>query len=209
MKRYLMALLFLVTCISVPAYSVNDDKWNLSGEGVLYNKDMVTVDSNWNLKLRNGSITLGNGSVMPSTFSTTGAMYNIGITNPGQFGLKVPFVNVGTAVSTGSVIITTATNVNNYIGYGVAATVVATNTVIGVADGFYAQNATGYMTITGYTLVLTSGVVKPGDVLVSSSTLAGYAGPATSTGAANNFGFAKAVSFNNVAGFVLAIMMLR
>lgn len=97
------------------------------------------------------------------------------------YAVKVPFY-AAVAMDQGDVVISS----QNGSGYGSKAAVLATTTVLGVCDGTYAAGSIGYMAVSGYALVLTTGTVAAGNVLVSTggtngTGAAGYAGVTTGT----------------------------
>lgn len=179
MRRYALALIFFfssVTYFTSPSYAANTDIWNLSGQGVYNGKDMVHVDSNYNFRIYNGSIVLGDNALTPSTTNVQTAP---SITTGGFYGLKLPFVNGASTITANGMIIIASTTASGVQGsYG---TFAATTTVLGIADGAYAPAAVGYMTVAGYALVLTTGTIKIGDLLVSTNTTPGRCGAGSGT----------------------------
>lgn len=188
-KKYLIPSLLFVALIGlgVLAKTASTDLFTVTGQGASWGKDIFRITSALGLSLSNSSgtdiftvSTLGN--VQNANNVTAGAA-----TAPSATfypGIKVPFYNAGVAVVQGSVII--ASGSINSTGYGSTAAVLATTTVMGVSDGAYAANAIGYMTIKGYALVLTTGTVMVGNILVSThpggaAGLPGYAGATTGT----------------------------
>lgn len=136
--------------------------------------DAWRVDSTSDFYLYNGDINLGAGGTVPST--TAGAYP----------GIKVPLVNSGTPVTQGMVAVANSTGT----GQGFSLSVLSTTAVVGIWDGTYATGATGYITVGGYALVLTSGAVSAGDVIVSSNTGIGYAGRNTTPTSGTDIGVA-------------------
>lgn len=201
MKLYLLTGL-LILGIGVLIKASNTDIWNLSGQGIYNAKDMVHVDSNYNFRLYNGNLVLGDNALTPSI---NNSLTTPSITVGGYYGLKVPFYNgSGASTALGSVIVasTTYNNATNYEGSMVTA--LATTTILGVSDGIYANGSIGYMTISGYALVQTTGTVVQGTLLVSTDTLKGYTGPATGTVVVGTV-IGTAVT-QNVGSLVLALI---
>ena len=167
MKKYLWGAVFAVL-ISTAGYKLwcaSTDIWAESGQGALNNLDVVRVDgaSTPNLKLGYGDLVLGDGGYAPSsTYS---------------YALQMPYTNqAGASIAAGSVLISSqgATGCTT-------TTALATTTVLGVADATVAYGSVGYAVSYGYALVLTTGSVAIGDLLVATNTAAGYAGRATGT----------------------------
>lgn len=104
-----------------------------------------------------------------------------------DFSVKVPFYNQsGSTLALGSVILTTSGTVTSNGLAGTAAAVLATTTVMGVLDASCTSGAVCFMSVSGFAAVLTTGTVKIGDILVSTSGsngagAAGYAGVTTGT----------------------------
>lgn len=177
------------------------------GGGVWNNIDVMRVDSDANLRLYNGSIVLGDNGVTPSATQTASPAR-------GFYGLKVPFLNgASTTTSVGTVIIASVTTGSflstDSVGVGTFALLNATTTVLGVADGAYAYNTVGYMTIAGYALVHTTGTVFAGDLLVSTAAAQGYA--ISNNSASNGTVIGKAMqnsSANNASGVGNLILAL-
>jgi hypothetical protein len=194
-KKFLMksavgflALILLTVVFTKVGQAIRGDLMDLQFDiAALRGQDAFRVDSTGNLRLYQGDVKLGDAGTTPGYTAPTSQ------TAGNYFGLKVPFYNAGTATTQGTVILasTTATN----FGYGSSAAVLATTTVLGVADGVYANGAVGYMTISGYALVLTTGAVKIGDILISTdgtnaAGAVGYAGAKSSPAAATEIGVA-------------------
>lgn len=195
---FFMAIMAMVMLASTPrANAANTDIWSLGGQGVYWAQDMVKVDSGYDFRLYNGDVVFGANGLNPSTNnSTTTPSTTVG----GYYGVKVPFFN-GASASTanGMIIIASATFNSSTTFEGSFASVAATTTILGVADGVYASGAIGYMTVSGYALVLTTGAVKIGDLLVSTNTTAGYAGVGSGTIAVGTV-IGKALTVGPAAG---------
>ena len=207
MKKKHILFLFLLGIVTVYGLkAANTDKWGIGGDGLYNAKDMVHVDSSWNLRLFNGDIVLGDNVLPPTTDAQSATL-------GGYYGIKVPFFNSSSSsTAEGSVILASTTYTTS--AYGTMAAILATTTVLGVSDGVYAANTTGYMVIAGYALVLTTGAVSPGDILVSTAGslgtgAVGYAGKTTGTQVVGT-GIGKAITKGTAAGgTVLAIINLQ
>lgn len=202
-----MSLMILV----VVGFTARTDITALQGSGSLRNIDVWRIDSTGGIHLAtstaNDALTVTTGSGDLTTWAGDVKMGNYGptVTAGGYPGLKVKFFNGGGTTALGSVIIASVTtNAVAAVAYGTTASVLSTTTVIGVADGTYANGTYGWMTVSGYALVLTTGVVHLGDLLVSSNSVsAGWAGatPTATTGC----DFAVALSTTaSTGGTVLA-----
>lgn len=120
-----------------------------------------------------GSIKLGDNNSTPTLPTAT---------NAANFSLKIPYQNgSGSTITDGSVVVASTTASSLYIGSSVI--LAATTTVMGIADGDLASGANGYMSVAGYALVLTTGTIVVGDILVSTD---GASGLATGFAGANN-----------------------
>lgn len=204
MKRYLLSLLFFFSVLTLPLapmQAANSDVWNISGQGTYNAKDMGHLDSNYNLRLYNGSIYLGDNDLAPSVDNT---QVTPSTTVGGYYGLKVP-IKYTTAVSNGDIVCSS----NVAPGNGLKCVTTSATTIIGVADNTYAAGTVGWMTISGYAVVHTTGTVTMGDLLVSSATVsAGFGG--SGNGGANGTVFGKALSTGIVGGGnTLAIISLQ
>jgi len=107
--------------------------------------------------------------------SGTGASVTLPTTTTGSnFGNWVPVYNVGSAVIQGQLLI--SSNTGTAYVMGAPATLDLLN-VVGVAAESIASGAKGWMVPRGggYAVVLASGAVNIGDVLISSGASAGYA----------------------------------
>lgn len=178
LKLRLGAALTFVLIIGAVALvkSANTDIMNWSGQGLYWAKDMVHIDSGYNLRLYNGNIVLGDSGLTPTTANT---QTTPSITAGGHYGIKIPITNgSGIASADGMVVCSSFTTSSVQ---GTFNTLTATTTVLGIADAAYANGSSMYMTVSGYAMVLTTGTVKIGDLLVSSATTIGRAGSATGT----------------------------
>lgn len=132
-----------------------------------------------------GTFTL-TGRILTSS-STVSTGYKIGnrqanptvtpTTSTGKYyGLQVPFINAGSGtMAAGALVIGVSTGTGlNVPGFTLG--ILSTTTWIGVNTESLAAGATGYMTVAGYGLALTTGTVAIGDELVSTTTTAGYMG---------------------------------
>lgn len=173
--------------------------------GSVYAANIENVTNTKSLEL-DGSLYFGDSQdvkyVTMPTASTAGP----------KFAIKVPFYN-GSPNSTaeGTVILASTTATSNI--YGTFAAILATTTVLGVADGVYASGTKGWMTIMGYCRVLTTGTVNVGDILVSTggtagAGAAGYAGTTTGTQVVGTH-IGKAVSPGTASGGLTTILISR
>jgi hypothetical protein len=124
------------------------------------------------------------------------------------YGVKVPFY-ASVAMVQGDVVLSS----NSMTGYGTIASILSTTSVLGVCDGTYAAGAVGQMTVSGYALVLTTGAVAIGNLVVSTdgsnaAGAAGYAG-ATTASASTVVGtvIGKAMSVGTAAGGLTLIKL--
>jgi hypothetical protein len=140
----------------------------------LKGKNAAVINSNGDVQLYQGSLYLGAKGTAPS------------IQSGGYYGLKVPFYNVGSALTSGDVVVSS----NAAAGYGIKSTTTASTSVLGIAEGAIASGTVGYATVAGYAVVHTTGAVSIGDVLVSSASASGYAGVNNSPATATNLGVA-------------------
>lgn len=139
-----------------------------------------------------GNTATGASVTMPTT--TTGANY----------GLWRPVYNVGAAVTQGDVLIASNTG-TGYVMKGIASSG-ATN-VIGVAAEAIASAATGWMVPLGgqYAIAHTTGTVAIGDILVTTTSAAGYL--ATNNTPTAGTTVAKALSAGTAAGGNTLVLM--
>lgn len=200
MKRYIIALLAIVCLgIGIGIKASNTDVWNLAGQGIYNAQDMATVDNQYNFRLYNGSIFLGDNLLVPSTTNT---QVSPSITSGGYYGVKVAIKYTG-AVTNGDVICSS----NVATGNATRCSSNGSTTVIGVADNTYAAGAVGYMTVGGYSIIHTTSSVAIGDILISTATT-GFA--STNNSATNGTVIGKALSVGAAAGdSVLAIISLQ
>lgn len=207
MKKYSRRLVIFLSVVGL-SFAIlkasNTDIWNLGGQGVYNAKDMVHVDSGYDFRLYNGDIVFGDNGLTPTT-------NNIGTTPStsvgGYYGLKFPITNGSGITSVAGMVVCSSFSSTSVQGTFVSLT--ATTSVLGIVDGAYAVGSTMYMNITGYAVVLTTGAVKIGDLLVSSATTQGRAGAATGTVAVGTV-IGKALTAGAAAGdSVLAIISLQ
>jgi len=192
MKKYLKRSLWSIAIVSgfalfVYAAMTTDDYLNLVGRGAINNVSVFQIDSTPTLTFSNSDSTDGltvtgssgetviyNGDMKMSGAATTPS------TTAGTYpGFMVRINNgSGAAMAQGSVVISSV----GATGTGTTSAILSTTTVLGVAEGVIAADGgTGYMTIAGWALVLTTGTVQVGDILVSTDGsngggAAGYAG---------------------------------
>lgn len=146
-----------------------DNSGNLTLAGTLTTTGSITSSGSL---LVNDPIKLGYGE---STITTA---------NAAQMGVKVPFIANDAMVQGNVVIASSPVTGVQATAYGAITAVLSTTSVVGVCDGTVAAGALGWMTVSGYALVLTTGTVLPGDLLVSTDGVnaagaAGYAGKVT------------------------------
>lgn len=119
-----------------------------------------------------GALKFGNDETTPTVAP--------GTTNADFWSVKVPFTNrSGSTISRGMVVVASITLTGTALG--ALTTSLATTTWMGIADGTITNGSVGFMSISGYASVLTSGTVNLGDMLVTTTTNFGYAGATTST----------------------------
>ena len=176
MKKWLYAFGFLtvvgIAYAQTPSSDIND-YFTIKGRGTEYNTSIGYIDSNKSFNV-SGDVVLG---IQASTPSFTAGTYP---------SVKVPFVNKSGSVMAQGTVVLSSTTAGTRTGWGTQAAILATTTVMGVNEGACAVDAVCWMTIDGYALVLTTGAVSPGNILVSTAgTLgvgaAGYAGVTTGT----------------------------
>lgn len=179
MKRYsaiIVAAFILAVYAVIPSWCANTDIWNQSGQGVYWGKDMVHIDSGYNLRIYNGSLILGDNAITPTINNNqTTPSVSVG----GYYGIKVPMANGSLVTSANGMVVTSS--ITSTGAQGTFQNILATTTVVGIADGTYAPGAIMYMTVGGYALVLTTGAIKVGDLLVTANTSTGRAIAATGT----------------------------
>jgi hypothetical protein len=160
-----------------------------------------------------------------STTVSLGSKFGNNVGNPTQtptsttavlYGLKVPYVNAsGTTVPAGGVVIASVTAAAGVPVPGAPSVYTATSTWIGIAESALVAGGTGYMTISGYATVLTTGAVQIGEYIVSSAPVTGYAGSlgvnlSTSTLIQNwPFIIGKAMSVGTAAGGTTIILLRK
>jgi hypothetical protein len=203
-KRILLGLGILITGLfAYRVWSSNTDIWNLAGQGIYWAKDMVHVDSNYNLRLYNGNIILGDNGLIPSTDNT---QTTPSTTKGGYYSIKVPFYNMGPTTAQGSVIVMSTTSTT---GYCTTASITSTTSVLGISDGVYAPNTVGYMIVEGYGIVLTTGNVSNGDLLTSSATGTGQGYAGAYYGTSEGVVVAKSLQKTSGNSSVLALITLQ
>lgn len=207
MKKYLLGFLIALS-ISIPAYrllkAANSDASAIGGQGIYWSKDMYRIDSNYNLRLYNGSLVFGDNGLTPSSANPQTSPT---ITTGGFYGIKLPITNGSSSTSSIGQVVCSSTLASGIQGTFVSAT--ATTSILGVVDGSYVSGATMYMTTHGYALVLTTGAVLPGQLLVSSATASGRAGAANGTVVVGTV-IGKALTVGAAAGdSVLALINIQ
>jgi hypothetical protein len=179
MKKHLKKVALSLALITVVGFGVKSfagtyaafsdftSFWAIKGIGSLTNTAIAYIDVARDFVLYDGDVRLGGKGSAPSTTA-------------GEYpGYKVQIKNCGTAAWVQGHLI-----VVNDDAVGCGATVNGTDRtdVIGVSEGAVAVGSVGYITVAGYALVLTTGTVNRGDVIVSSAPgtgLIGYAGADT------------------------------
>ena len=134
--------------------------------------------------------------------------------NVNEHQVRVPITNKsGATMAKGTVILSsTSAQAVAQVGWGSQAAILSTTSVLGVAAESIADGAVGWMAVDGFALVLTTGPIVPGNVVVStagteSAGVACYAGVTTGTQVVGtNIG--TAVSSGTAAGG-LTIIKLR
>lgn len=128
--------------------------------------EMYCLDQSGNIT-SSGTFANVGGYKMGSTPPTTA-------TSPTQ-SIRIPFNNAsGATMAAGAVVI--AASSTSVRAPGTFLAVLSTTAWIGINESSLAAAATGYMAVGGYAAVLTTGTVNYGDILVSTDTVAGYAG---------------------------------
>lgn len=195
MKKKILACLGVMSIVAVMvivvrnSYSGNTDIWALGGQGAVNNKDMLRLDSNYDLRLYYGDLYFGDVGTAPSTSAG------------GYYGVKVPCYNVGPAITAGMVVVSS----NTGTGYCRSSEASGSTSVIGVAEGAIASGAVGYITVAGYATVLTTGTVAIGSVVVSSASAVGYGGGTTTPTTGTDLGVA--MSAGTAAGGLTLIRL--
>lgn len=191
-----------------PANTTNVNRLMLDENKIYNSSGSQAFDIGFGTIVVNNSIAFGDNNTVGSVTmpSTTTASY---------FGIKVPFYNgSGAATARGQVILSSSTAaIPGGNMYGTSAAVLATTTILGVADGVYADGTKGWMTIAGYCAVLTTGTVNAGDILVSTAGssgtgAAGYAGVTTGTEVVGT-SIGKAMLPGTAAGGLTLTLMSR
>lgn len=172
----------LVAALVAVGVATRGDITALIGSGTLRGVEVFRISSTGDLTLTDsasytaatvdstsGDITTYNGDL---TLGSKGAT----ISQSQYWSIKVPCYNVGEAVTQGTVMVAS----NTGVGYcHRVQAVIDVTSVIGVADASIAEGAIGNIVISGYAIVKTTGTIAIGDALVSTGTVAGYAGPDT------------------------------
>lgn len=145
------------------------------GTGVNHNTPVYTLDYT-GTQQQAGDLSLGMKGTAANTLPTLG-----------DASLQIPVylsTNSATAAVQGSVILATAPFNGQVTGIVSPANAVAGNTtVLGIADVAAATGTVFQLDIIGTSLVLGTGTITTGDLLVSSGTSAGYAGTNNSAAA--------------------------
>lgn len=206
MKKRILLLSGFIALVGLGvAFTSNTDIWNLPGQGIYNGKDMVHVDSSYNLRLYNGNLVFGDNALTPTTADT---QVTPSITVGGNYGLKFPITNGSGITSVKGMVAVASTTLTTAVD-GSFVSITATTTVIGVVDSAYASGSTMFLTTHGFANVLTTGAVKVGDILVSSATAQGRAGAATGTVVVGTV-IGKALTVGAAAGdTVLALIDLQ
>lgn len=156
----------------------------------LYSDGTVTIAG----PLKSGNNYTGASVTLPTT--TTGS----------NFGKWVPVLNIGAAVTQGTVLV--SSNVAGGIAYvNTGAATTALTTVVGVAAESIASGAKGWMVPLGggYAVVKTTGTVNIGDVLVTTTSSAGYLTGNATPVTGSDIAVAMSVG-TSAGGTILAIM---
>lgn len=143
--------------------------------------------------LRSGNSYTGTSVTLPTTSTGSNFAHWIPVYNPSS-----------SAISAGAVLIAS----NTGVGYVQTVAVLATTTVLGVAAESIAATSKGWMVPRGggYAIVLTSGAINVGDVLVTTGTSAGRFGVNNSPTTGTDVAVAVSSAPTGSAGSVLAIM---
>ena len=157
--------------------------------------------TNTGVVTQTGALEFGDSNASPSLPTASTAA---------DFGVKVPVQNGGgTTIAKGSVIIASASASGIAIVSSISA--LASIDVLGVADADILSFANGFMTISGYALMLTTGAVANGDILISTdgtngSGAAGYGGvdSTPTVGAA----IAKAIGPGTTSGGLTPVLLM-
>ena len=219
MKKYTFGILIGLCVGSVFAASnFFTDRWTILGTGSLRNTAVAWIDSAYDffitdsasynafsvdstsgeVTIYNGDLQLGSDGTAPDTSSG------------GYYGVKVPFTN-GTGITLSQGMIVCA---STGTGAARAAVVTATTTVVGVAEGTITAGSVGYMTVSGYALVLATGTVIEGDVIVTTnvaggSAVYGYGGGTATPTTGTDVGVAMSRRVSGTEGAGLVLIRLR
>ncbi len=211
-NRWLVCLFVITAFVGIARVATVENGTNVNklvlDENKVYDSEGTL---RWITGIRNaiqGAIAFGDAITSPTlpTYSTGD-----------QFGVKVPFYNATGASTAKGQVLTSSSSVSALVNigspfYANSVALVATTTVIGIADGVYASATTGWMTVSGYALVLTTGTVMPGDVLITtapSGSPKGYGSVtfSTATWANPKSAFAVSVGSGNVAGGLTPVVL--
>jgi hypothetical protein len=150
--------------------------------------------------LYNAGIQLGANAIRPAYQPTAATAPSTSA--GGYYGVKVPYYNnSGVTMNKGDIVLA----VGGGTAYGTKAAVLATTTVMGVNAASLATATWGYMYISGYAVVNTTGTVIPGDIIVSTDTASGYGGKKSSPNAGEVVG--TALSVGTAAGGLTLIKL--
>lgn len=184
MKKFKALILtaLALAVFGVVGYATRGDIMALIGSGTLRGIEVFRISSTGDLTLTDSSsytaLTVDSTTGEITTYNGDLALGSKGatISQSQYWSIKVPCYNVGPAVTQGTVMVAS----NTGVGYchRVQAAIDVTS-VIGVADASIAEGAIGNIVISGYAIVKTTGTISIGDALVSTGTVAGYAGPDT------------------------------
>lgn len=202
----MLSIQMIYAATAVTRYTVRGNEvYKLDQEGVVASSGAV-ISKTYIMPAQ--GVKIGNSSNTPTApTSSTGANY----------GIKVPYTNAGsTTIAAGAVVMAGVSALGTVNTPGLATSVLSTSTWIGINESSLASGATGYMTVSGLALVLTTGTVAVGDLLISSvthgSTTQGYAGalisPSTGTLAGNPYAvIGKALSVGTASGGLTLIKL--
>lgn len=163
--------------------------WRIDNDGSVDTPSSITLGG----PLKFGSEEVATAATLPTT--TTGS----------NFGDWVPVYNVGAAVIQGQLLI--SSNTGTAFVAGGPATQDLTN-IVGVAAEAIASGAKGWMVPRGggYAVILGSGTIAIGDILVSSAAAAGYGWSDNTPTAGASIGRAMSTNTSGSGNPILAIM---
>jgi hypothetical protein len=179
--KALILTAWAVAVFGVVGYATRGDIMALHGEGVLRGIEVWRITSTGDIKISStsshtnldfdadsGAIRLGGAAAT----SVSAAFPSV----------QVLFVNGAAAsIPRGSIVVATTAMTSDKFQNGSIVAAIATTTVLGVASADVASGAVGYMTVAGYALALTTGIVNIGDVLITTSPTGGPKGYASVT----------------------------